>query len=117
MNYWSDSIDSKTFEHDGFDVTIYVVPDADSSPFDAECYSQSDVQAWRDDEWFYVGFVYVASRDGIELGSASIWGTEWDFPGANDSSIDAWIAEDYYHPDLLKEAVTEARAEIVRLTR
>lgn len=109
-----DTIETTTIEHDGFTVRIDVVPDSDATPFDADCYSAEDIDAWRNDEWFYVGYVYTAYCEGIELGSASIWGSEWDFPGT-DSSIDAWITEDYYHPDLLNECTTEARDAIDRL--
>ena len=109
------TIESKVIEHDGFTVTITVVPDSDSSPFDADCYSAADIDAWRRDEWFYVGYVYTASRAGVALGEASIWGSEWDFPGM-DSSIDSWIAENCYHPDLLEECVKSARATLAALT-
>lgn len=110
-----DSIDSKTIEHDGFTVTIHMVPDSDSTPFDADCYSASDIAAWRNDEWQYVGFIYSASRNGVQLGEASIWGTELDFPGGTIDGIDAWIAENYYHPDLLAECADDARATLSTL--
>lgn len=109
------AIESKTIEHEGFSVRIDVVPDSDSTPFDADCYSGSDIQAWRDGEWIYVGFIYTATREGVELGSASIWGTEWDFPGGSIVSIESWMAENCYHPDLLDGALTEARATLARL--
>lgn len=109
-----DAIETHTFEQDGFDITIYVVPDPDSNPFDADCYGDADIESWRNDGWYYVGFVYVARKAGIELGSASIWGTEWDYPDGI-GSIDDWIREDYYHPDLAREAIADARVAIARL--
>ena len=110
------TIESKTIEHDGFTVTIEMVEDTDTTPFDFECYDESDIEAWRNDEWRYVGFVYTASREGVDLGEASIWGTEWNFPGGKMDGIDAWILENYYHPGLLSEAIDDARATLKRLT-
>src|SRR6516225_4657969 len=109
-----DAIDNKTIQHNGFDIRIDVLPYSDSTPYDADCYDDADIEAWRNDEWFYVGYIYTATLDGIELGSASIWGSEWDFPGGIDS-IDGWIAENYYHSDLLAEATDEARATLTKL--
>ena len=109
------TIESKTIEHDGFTVTIEMVEDADTTPFDSDCYCESDIEAWRNDEWRYVGFVYTASLEGVVLGEASIWGTELDFPGGKMDGIDAWIAEDYYHPELVSEAIEDARAMLKRL--
>ncbi len=107
----SDTIESKTIEHERFTVTITVVPDSDSSPFDDECYTADEVDAWRQGEWLYVGYVYTASRAGVALGEASIWGSEWDFPGM-DSSIDSWIAESYYH----SKSVSRTHATLAVLT-
>ena len=109
-----DAIESETLKHDGFDIRIDVVRDTDSNPFDPDSYDESDIESWRNDEWFYVGYVYTASREGVELGESSIWGSEWDFPGS-ESSIAAWIREDYYHPDLVRECIADARATLARL--
>ena len=111
-----DSIDSRTLETDGFTVTIYMVPDPASTSFDSDCYSASDIAAWRNDEWQYVGFVYRASRHGVDMGEASIWGTELDFPGGTIDGIDAWITENYYHAGLLTECIDDARATLSELT-
>ena len=58
---------------DGFTLTAYAVYDTDATPDGQDCYDAADVAAWRADEWHYAGVVVVASREGIELGSASIW--------------------------------------------
>ena len=109
-----DAIDTLTLEHDGFTVHIAVTRDEDASPFDADCYTPADIAAWRRDEWIFVTYTYTATRHGVELGRTSIGGSHWDFPGT-ESSIGAWIAENYYHPDLLAEAAEEARATLAQL--
>lgn len=107
--------ETKTIQHDGFTIRIDVEQDADYTPHDADCFSPEDIQAWENDEWHFVGYVYTAMKNGVELGSASIWGSPWGY-GDESSSIDSWIKENYYHPDLLNEATTEARATLAQLT-
>lgn len=60
---------------------------------------------WCNDEWCYVGVVVTASREGLELGSASLWGIESD---AGDYLTE--IAN-----ELIDEAMEEAKATISRL--
>ena len=110
------TIESKTIKHDGFTITIEMVEDTDTTPFEFECYGESDIEAWRNDEWRYVGFVYTAIREGVRLGTSSIWGTELDFPGGKMDGIGSWIAEDFYHPGLVSDAIDDARATLKRLT-
>lgn len=114
-----DTIETHTIERDGFTIRIDVRPDEDSTPFDSECYTPAQIAAWRRDKWFYVGYVYTATLEGVELGTASIWGTEWDILAGEGkwSSIDAWIAENYYHPDLMAECIDDARATLARLAK
>ena len=106
--------ESKIIEHDGFTIRIDVEQDADYTPHDANCFSPADIRSWENDEWHFVGYVYTAIKDGIELGESSIWGDQWRY-GDESSSIDSWIEENYHHPDLLSQVITEARATIARL--
>ncbi|AKJ72418.1 hypothetical protein AU099_gp75 [Gordonia phage GTE8] len=132
---------------DGFTLTAYEVPDTDSTPIGQElenggCYAAADIAAWRDDEWQYVGVVVVASRAGVSLGSAAIWGMDtgdyWDaiaraegrtpygvldnVPNAvttgqprEDGGIDYVTRDDFAHgygADLISEALDDARATL-----
>lgn len=60
---------------------------------------------WCNNEWHYVGAVVTASRDGIELGNASLWGIESD---AGDYLLE--VAN-----ELAPEALEQARGTIDRL--
>lgn len=62
---------------------------------------------WCSDEWNYVGVVVTASRAGIELGSASLWGIESD---AGDYLVEA-------ANDLVSDAVADAQATLSRLLK
>lgn len=57
--------------------------DIDSTPDDADCYSERDKQLWLSDNWYYVGVIVtpldVPERVQFEL-SDSLWGLEFDFP-------------------------------------
>lgn len=63
------------------------------------------LRGWCNDSWHYVGVVVTCSRNGVELGSASLWGIESD-------------ARDYLQEvahDLRDEALEEARATLANL--
>lgn len=118
--YTLDSKDLGTF--DGFDIEAFVVYDENTRPeeFDDECYSEAVIEAWRKDEWQFVGVIVHASKRGHKLGSASLWSLErgW-FPDAENSDkyLDplAYGAGDFLD-DLRDEAVSEAKTELAVLT-
>ena len=123
---------------DGFDITAHTVPDNETSiydytdgangPFDEDTtdpLEQAVIAAfWRGD-WNYVGTVVTASRCGIELGSASIWGQECGtYPTAPDGNgpfvdpLDGTIDTfaNGYGPDLIAEAIDNAKAKLAEFT-
>jgi hypothetical protein len=99
---------------DGFDVMARIEPDYDITPDDFDCYDQQTIDAWKADRWNYVGIVVTASRDGIELGSSSLWGCEYgDMPG-----IDEWVSplnqiDDY--EDVVNDAIEQAKQTLAKL--
>lgn len=105
---------------DGFDIDAYIVPDSDSDPSDADCYSADDIAAYRAGRWSYVGTTVTASRAGIVLGSAHLGGSEYgDLPG-----IDHWVSPlngdgddviNGYGPQMIAEAIAEATAAIIKI--
>lgn len=90
---------------DGFTLTAYAVYDTYATPYDADCYDAADVAAWRRDEWYYAGVVVVAAREGIELGSASIWGMD-----TGDYWADALRAAG--HADMITPGTTDVLADV-----
>ena len=67
------------------------------------------LRAWCNDEWQYVGVAVTASIDGIELGSASLWGIECNYPGSDNSYLTD-VAE-----ELAPEAIEQAEQQRTRL--
>jgi hypothetical protein len=67
------------------------------------------LKAWCDDEWSYCGIVVSISREDVELGTASLWGIEYNYPGADNSYLTE-VAD-----ELLPEAMDEARATLAQL--
>jgi hypothetical protein len=63
------------------------------------------LRKWCSDQWHYCGIVVTAYREGIALGSASLWGIESD---AGDYLLE--VAN-----ELLPEALEEARERVARL--
>lgn len=87
-----DALDSKSFGTvDGWDIMAYLVPDYDSRPSDYGAGSAYDentpegaalVEAWNNDEWSFVGVIVQAEKNGIAMGSDSLWGVEYGYlPG------------------------------------
>lgn len=98
---------------DGFDLTVTLEPDDATTPDDFDSYGAADVAAWHRGDWSYVGVVVTASRAGVELGRASIWGTEAGYSPGWDGYVDAFASG--YVDDLIDEAIDEARARLAKL--
>jgi hypothetical protein len=63
------------------------------------------LRKWCNDDWYYVGVIVKVSRNGIELGSASLWGIESD---AIEHLCDTAL-------ELASEAIEQARDAIAAL--
>jgi hypothetical protein len=104
-------LDSKL---DGFDIRVEVVPDADAKPTDFDCYSDEDLDSFLiAGEWHFVGLVVTASKLNVDLGEASLWGVEAG--RLADQDIDP--LEHYAIPDLVEEALDDAKSKLARLTK
>lgn len=92
----------------GHRYTVIVVPDDDATPYDADCYSPDDVDAWRKGLWRYVG---VLLRDGGGQQVDSLWGVEYGeiltggTGGIDLITIDT-IADVHPVPQMLSDLVT-----------
>jgi hypothetical protein len=95
--------------HAGYEMRATIRHDEDTKPTDFDCYSDDQVEAWTRDEWSFVGVVVTASKAEIELGSASLWGVDCNFPGSDNSYL-AQVAA-----DLQDEAVAAARAKLIEI--
>ncbi len=72
------------------------------------------LEAWKRDDWFYVGIVVTVSRNGIELthkyGNA-LWGIECNYPGSDNSYLMVVANE------LAPEALSDAKAKLAELCK
>lgn len=108
-------IDTKELpDSDGFTIQAHLVPDEEIKPTDFDCYDAAQIDAWKHDLWGYVGVIVTASRNGIEFGSASMWGYEYgDLPG-----VDEWcnpLDDARNYEDLVAEAVADARTTLTEI--
>ena len=96
--------DSVMFEHGKFTFNVSLEYDDISTPYEWECYSDSDIRKWKNDEWYYGGLVVSVSYNGVHLSDniASLWGLECNF--GEDNSYLMIQAE-----ELVKEAGDEAK--------
>ena len=68
--------DSVMFEHGKFTFNVRLEYDDFSTPYEWECYSDSDITRWKNDDWFYGGLVVSVSYNGFHISDniASLWG-------------------------------------------
>lgn len=114
-------IDSKYLgEIDGFEVSAYLLPDEEGYYYGED--DDARKIAIDNGDWFYVGTVIEASLDGVILGRSSLWGSEYGWiPGVKGhvNPLDG-EGEDFvngYGPDLISEAIEEAKAKLADLTK
>jgi hypothetical protein len=80
---------------------------------EAQAKAEAIMECWRKGEWFYCGIVLSVSLEGVQLAThaASLWGTEANYPGADNSYLTEVANE------LLPEAIAVARETLARLAR
>lgn len=78
---------------------------------EAQAKAEAVMAGWRKGEWFYCGIVLTVSLEGVEIApqSASLWGIEANYPGADNSYLTD-VAN-----TLLPEAIASAREALARL--
>lgn len=110
-------IDWTEYAPDGFEVTAVLVPDTDShADEDWRDMDADTVAAYERGEWRYVGVIVSASRAGLDLGSDSIWGTQYgDIPGVAGLVNPLTDADWPYRADLIDNAVAAARMTLAEL--
>lgn len=105
--------------HHGFEITAVLVPDTESDmDYRRECDDddQDYVAAYDRGDWNYVGVIVTASRAGVDLGSDSIWGSEYGMIPGVPRFVDPLTDEDYpYRADLIDNAVADARMKLSEL--
>ena len=86
-------------------VTIETTYDFDASVDDADCYTQSQVEAWRNDEWRFIGVrvVVTETHDSYDTNITTdwLWGIEtyempWTDEDDNNIDFQKPLHHDYY---------------------
>jgi hypothetical protein len=60
-----------------------IYPDIEAKPTDYECYTPEQIEAWKRDEWHFVGIVVEVRFEGRVVGEDSLWGLEYGLDGYN----------------------------------
>ena len=107
-------------EIDGFEISAHLVEDEGGYHYGEE--DDAKRVAAENGDWFYVGTVVTASKNDIVLGQSSLWGSEYGFlPGVEGhvNPLDGEGAEfiNGYGPDLIGEAIEEAKAKLAELVK
>lgn len=106
--------DSITWEKEGFEIVARIEFDQDSRPEDSDCYTKRQIDAWRNDEWFFCGVVLSVSLNGVMLAehAASLWGVDCNFPSRR-KNPNHYLAE--VAQELESEALDEAKRQQYRI--
>ena len=99
------------WDQDGFTIIARIEYDEHTDIDDSDCYEQAGIDAWKRDEWFFVGVVLGVYKNGVLLTDhgASLWGIECDFPGCKNEHLTEIAHE------LADEALKTARTELERI--
>lgn len=57
-------------------LTVQVLPDSHSDPAEDDCYSETDVETFREGEWRFVGIRAVIEMSGVRVESGGTWSVE-----------------------------------------
>ena len=70
--------DSIVWRNGGFTLVARIKFDDATKPREVDCYSEEDIERWKNDEWCYVGIVVSAEYGGwlLEDPVARLWGLE-----------------------------------------
>lgn len=62
---------------EGFELRLVIDYDPFGSLNDFDGYTEKQLEAWRNDEWYFVTAEVIASRAGIDLGGGTYGGIEY----------------------------------------
>lgn len=109
----------------GFELMLRLTDDEFFSTEDDEGLTSKQIEAWKNDEWRYVYAEVVASRCGVELGSAGYGGIAYGyFPNTDEhdnltghTDLDAKSIIAYVGNELAGEAISNAEAKLNELLK
>ena len=103
--------DSIVWRNGGFTLTASIDSDDVATPREVDCYSEEDIEGWKNGDWCYVGIVVTAEYKGWLLGdtAASLWGLEC---GLTEDSGD-YLSE--IAAAMLVEELQVAKVELTKL--
>ena len=103
--------DSIVWRNGGFTLTARINFDDATKPREVDCYSEEDIERWKNDDWCYVGIVVTAEyrRWLLKDPAASLWGLECGLAEDSGDYLSDVAAE------LFAEALQVAKVELAKL--
>ena len=84
FNNYACENDSITCTIGKYEFTAKIVYDPDYNPNNDDCWNESDIARWKNDEWFFCGIVLSCKYNGISIPcSESLWGIDCNFGNNN----------------------------------
>ena len=119
-------IDSKKMpSEDGFDLRLVIDHDPWGDIADFDGYTEKQIKAWNEDEWYFVSAEVIASRAGIDLGSGSYPSIEYGYytyTDEHDNFLSAKVITieeviEMVGPELAEVAIENAREKLQELMK
>jgi hypothetical protein len=103
--------DAIVWRNGGFTLTARIKCDDATRPGEFDCYSEEEIEGWKNGDWYYVGIVVSAEYKGwlLEDPVASLWGLEC---GLTEDSGD-YLSE--IAAAMLVEELQVAKVELAKL--
>ena len=103
--------DSIVWRNGGFTLVARIKFDDAATPREVDCYSEEDIEGWKNGDWCYVGIVVSAEYKGwlLEDPAASLWGLECGLTEDSDDYLSEIAAA------MLVEELQVAKAELTKL--
>ena len=96
-----------------YDFNVRIYADTDAHPGDSDCYTDKQVEAWKDDEWRFVGVEITPTRHGVTIHGAmdALWGLEFGSWTDTDENDNVTGHRDIGRQSLLEYPIKDHMAE------
>lgn len=120
--YWDDCVDAPDQRQDGYWPSLdpesagYIGPKSKRTLERHMAKAKAIMDAWKRDEWWYVGVAVTVSKAGVQLTEQyhhALWGVECNYPGGRKGKRNAYLSQ--VAEELTGEALAEAKAKLAAL--
>jgi hypothetical protein len=104
----------------GLTYKVSIVNDYDLTSPEGDGFTEKQVKAFSDDQWYYVGVMItpLINGDPIEMANQSLWGVEYGHYPATDEDDNLiewlWLDVDTIRESVVPDLIDEARTDLLQ---